>query len=488
MPIAYSYVRFSSEGQRGGNSVERQTKAAREWAEKNGYALSTDTFEDLGVSAFRGGNAAEGRLGEFLEAARSGAIPKGSVLVVENLDRISRDKIRNARNTLENIIDAGVDVVTLSDGRVYTQHDLDEDAMTGIMIILSFQRANEESAIKSKRVGAAWKSNAEKVKAGGRKRTTKVPAWIEFKGRSLEDGSFEVIEEKAEVVREIFRRYADGEATNTIANDLRNRGVPTLSGRGQWTGPLLYMLSREVTPYGTLRIGKGRKQDREIVDEVRGYYPRIISDEIERRVRHRIASGAAPMKVNLGGECRGRLVGVLRSPEGNGCKAKRNNRSTSYVDRVTNKFLGTVSIVDQVLIDEWPEVVKAFGVETSIEAEGLEQELLAAIDTLESLQAQRQKRSGAAIDRLILAAEAEVEEIRRNIQSASKSTRIYGAVPSEIVLLPIPEANAWVRRLIEEARLFREGSREASRVSIWLRLKNGVVMSIGDASVGLQAR
>jgi RecA/RadA recombinase len=360
--------------------------------------------------------------------------------------------------------------------------------MTGIMIILSFQRANEESAIKSKRVGAAWKSNAEKVKAGGRKRTTKVPAWIEFKGRSLEDGSFEVIEEKAEVVREIFRRYADGEATNTIANDLRNRGVPTLSGRGQWTGPLLYMLSREVTPYGTLRIGKGRKQDREIVDEVRGYYPRIISDEIERRVRHRIASGAAPMKVNLGGECRGRLVGVLRSPEGNGCKAKRNNRSTSYVDRVTNKFLGTVSIVDQVLIDEWPEVVKAFGVETSIEAEGLEQELLAAIDTLESLQAQRQKRSGAAIDRLILAAEAEVEEIRRNIQSASKSTRIYGAVPSEIVLLPIPEANAWVRRLIEEARLFREGSREASRVSIWLRLKNGVVMSIGDASVGLQAR
>jgi DNA invertase Pin-like site-specific DNA recombinase len=102
MPIAYSYVRFSSEGQRGGNSVERQTKAAREWAEKNGYALSTDTFEDLGVSAFRGGNAAEGRLGEFLEAARSGAIPKGSVLVVENLDRISRDKIRNARNTLEN--------------------------------------------------------------------------------------------------------------------------------------------------------------------------------------------------------------------------------------------------------------------------------------------------------------------------------------------------------------------------------------------------
>ena len=487
MPIAYSYVRFSSEGQRRGDSFDRQTKKASEWAEKNGYTLSNETFEDLGVSAFKGANADVGALGALLEAVQAGAIPKGSAILVENLDRLSRQHWQRGIAIISDILEAGIDVVTLSDEKVYPGGK-PIDFADGIIMLVGFERANQESRYKSERIGNAWKTNVEKVKAGESKRTTRVPSWIKFKGRSRETGSFEVIEKKAEVIREIFQRYADGEPTNTIANDLRNRGVPTLSGRAQWTGPLLYLLVREVTPYGTLQIGKGTKRDRKIIDEVKGYYPRIVDAEIERRVRHRIASGTAPVKVNMGGETRGRLVGVLKSSEGNAAKAKRNNRSVSYVDRVTNKFIGTVNIVDQVLIDDWPEVVKAFGIETSAEAEGLEQELMAAEESLEQLLKQREKRASAAIDRVILAAEAEVEEIKRNIQSASKSTRIYGAVPSEIVLLSVPEANAWVRRLIEEARVYREGRGADARVAILLRLKNGVALSIGDPSVGLSVR
>ncbi len=54
LTTAYSYVRFSSEGQSEGTSIERQTKRAQEWCEREGYRLSTETFEDLGVSAFKG--------------------------------------------------------------------------------------------------------------------------------------------------------------------------------------------------------------------------------------------------------------------------------------------------------------------------------------------------------------------------------------------------------------------------------------------------
>jgi DNA invertase Pin-like site-specific DNA recombinase len=485
--IAYSYVRFSSEGQKDGNSVERQTKRAQEWCDREGYSLSTETFEDKGVSAFKGANADVGKLGLFLEAVEKGSIKRGSILVVENLDRLSRQHFEEGYLLIKRITQAGINVVTLSDNKMYHSGSQLE-LVDMITMIVGFERANQESEMKSQRVGAAWKSNAAKVAEGKRKRTTKVPAWIKFKGDSLESGSFTVIDDKAALIKELFERYANGEPTNAIATDLRNRGIPTLSGRGNWTGPLIYMLVREVTPYGTLQIGKGVKKERKIIDTVEDYYPRIVDQETARRVRHRIQTGAVPLKVKQQGQYRGRLVGVLRSDEGNKAKAKKNNRSVSYVDYVTNKYIGAVSYIDQVLMDEWPEVVKAFGIETSAEAEGLEGELMAAQDNLEYLQARLGKRPNAALGRLILAAEAEVEECQRNLQLASRATRVHGSVPSEIVLLPIPEANEWVRKLVEEAKVYRDGRGATQRISIWLRLKNGVRLSIGDASVGLVPR
>ena len=484
---AYSYVRFSSEGQKDGNSVERQTKRAQDWCKREGYSLSTESFEDLGVSAFKGANADVGALGAFLEAVEKGTINKGSILVVENLDRLSRQHFEEGYLLIKRITQAGINVVTLSDNKMYRAGSQLE-LVDMITMIVGFERANQESKFKSERVGAAWKSNAEKVADGSRKRTTKVPAWIKFKGDSLENGTFTVIEEKAALIRELFERYANGEPTSGMATDLRNRGIPTLSGRGKWTGPLIYNLVHEVTPYGTLQIGKGTKKERVIIDTVDNYYPRIVDEEIARRVRHRLQTGAAPLKVKQQGQCRGRLVGVLKSNENNNAKAKKNNRSVSYVDYVTNKYIGAVSYIDQVLMDEWPEIVKAFGVETSAEAEGLEGELLAAQDNLEYLQARVGKRPNAALDRLVLAAEAEVEECLRNLQAVSRSTRVYGSVPSEIVLLSIPEANEWVRKLVDEAKVYRDGRGASQRISIWLRLHNGVRLSVGDASVGLKSR
>lgn len=300
--IAYSYVRFSSEGQRDGNSIERQTKRAQEWCQREGYSLSTETFEDKGVSAFKGANADVGKLGAFLEAVEKGAIEEGSILIVENLDRLSRQHFDEGYMLIKRITLAGINVVTLSDNKMYRAG---EPLSLGdaFIMLAGFDRANQESRYKSERVGAAWKSNAEKVADGSRKRTTKVPAWIKFKGDSLENGTFTVIEDKAALIRELFERYANGEPTSGMATDLRNRGIPTLSGKGNWTGPLVYMLVREVTPYGTLQIGKGTKKERVIIDTVADYYPRIVDEEIARRVRHRIQTGAAPLKVKQQGQC-----------------------------------------------------------------------------------------------------------------------------------------------------------------------------------------
>ena len=54
--------RFSSAQQKGGDSITRQTRSAEEWCDKHGFTLSSASFEDLGVSAFKGANAEVGAL------------------------------------------------------------------------------------------------------------------------------------------------------------------------------------------------------------------------------------------------------------------------------------------------------------------------------------------------------------------------------------------------------------------------------------------
>ncbi len=93
-PRAYSYLRFSTPEQRHGDSFRRQTDAAAKYAAKHGLMLDDSLrLADEGVSAFRGKNAATGKLSEFLEHVESGEVPKGSYLLVENLDRITRQNI-----------------------------------------------------------------------------------------------------------------------------------------------------------------------------------------------------------------------------------------------------------------------------------------------------------------------------------------------------------------------------------------------------------
>ncbi len=122
-PKAYSYTRFSSTEQSSGDSLRRQTEAARRYAEANGLELDDHSFRDLGVSAYRGTNVVEGALGQFIRAVESGRIKRGSHLLVENLDRLSRDRISAALRRFTEILEAGIKIVTLSDGKTYDTLD-----------------------------------------------------------------------------------------------------------------------------------------------------------------------------------------------------------------------------------------------------------------------------------------------------------------------------------------------------------------------------
>ena len=105
-PKAYSYIRMSTEKQISGDSLRRQLQASREYAAELGLELD-DTHRDMGVSAFTGENAQTGKLAKFNELVQTGQIAKGSYLIVESLDRLSRQNVLDALPKFLDLINAG---------------------------------------------------------------------------------------------------------------------------------------------------------------------------------------------------------------------------------------------------------------------------------------------------------------------------------------------------------------------------------------------
>jgi DNA invertase Pin-like site-specific DNA recombinase len=117
-PKIYSYVRFSRDIQIKGDSLERQRESIEKYSKLKGYEVDeTLQYEDQGVSAYTGKNLEEGgKLYAFLEEIRNGNVPRGSVLLIEALDRLSRAEPTKFLSVFIQILDEGITIVTTKDG------------------------------------------------------------------------------------------------------------------------------------------------------------------------------------------------------------------------------------------------------------------------------------------------------------------------------------------------------------------------------------
>ncbi len=311
---AYSYLRFSTPEQMHGDSFRRQTRMTEEYAAKHNLILDDKlTYKDLGVSAYRGANAATGRLADFLEAVREGAVPKGSVLLVESLDRISRQTARKAVRVLEDIVDGGVTVVTLSDQKEYDKRSLDEDPMSLMFALMIFIRANEESANKARRLRAAWEGKRINIK--DKPLTARVPAWLTLDrdtGRIVADKS------RARVVRRIYEMTLDGKGQHAIALTLNREKVPTFGGAKMWHRSYVKKILENPAVIGTLiphrlDYSDGMKK-RVALEQVEGYYPAVVERELYERVHSMRQGNKAPGRRGRKGKLNNLLAGLARCP------------------------------------------------------------------------------------------------------------------------------------------------------------------------------
>ena len=267
--LVYSYTRFSDPRQAIGHSSERQMAYAAKWAAEHGLLLDDKlSLRDEGLSAYHQRHVKSGALGVFLVAVEQGRIPQGSVLVVEGLDRLSRAEPIQAQAQLAQIVNAGITVVTASDGKKYSREHLKANPMDLVYSLLVMIRAHEESDTKSKRVTAAIRKQCEGWMAGtfrGVIRNGKDPLWL----RRV-DNQWQAIPDRVNAAREAIALYKRGYGATAIIKKLQEAGLSLTGG-----GPQTLQIYRLIKQRGLI----GEKEldiDGESF-RLPGYYPPILT-------------------------------------------------------------------------------------------------------------------------------------------------------------------------------------------------------------------
>ncbi|MFO0823658.1 MAG: recombinase family protein [Gemmataceae bacterium] len=279
--LAYSYVRFSSPEQAKGDSLRRQTEAAVDWCRRNNVTLDTSTtLHDLGRSAFLGEhrkNPDRCALAAFLKLVESGKVPRGSSLIVESLDRLSREHIRPALTLLLNLIEEGIRVVQLIP--VEAVYDDKVEPMQLMMAIMELSRGHSESAVKSERIGAAWADKKAQAR-DGHILSCRLPAWVRKTGEEKvrrKGDKLVLIPKAADAVRRVYELARNGYGHQAIAKKLTDDKVPPITKNGIWIRSYVAGILADRRAVGELQP---KKRDGSLDGEpIPNYYPAVVTEQ-----------------------------------------------------------------------------------------------------------------------------------------------------------------------------------------------------------------
>ncbi|GAA0275520.1 hypothetical protein GCM10008965_48810 [Methylorubrum aminovorans] len=277
---AVSYARFSHRKQAAGSTIERQEELLAAYLQDHPDITLLEQFSDKGVSGFRGRHAKDGALGRLLGDIQQGKLPTPLVLIIESVDRLSREPMMDAWDRFNTLLKAGV-TVAVCDMRLEIDRDaLSKQSWKLHSLINAMERAHGESVRKSDLITAAWRKNIKDAYA--RKTAIKGyvgPPWVTFDEETQRYVITEANHLTVQTVRRIFEWAADGVTAHGIAKRLNEQKVPLFRAhvakthvrQGWYQGYITEILkNRQV-------LGEHRYRDGEVIE---GYFDPIISPEL----------------------------------------------------------------------------------------------------------------------------------------------------------------------------------------------------------------
>lgn len=263
---AVIYARFSSDRQRE-ESIEGQLRECHEYAEKNGITIIGE-YIDRALSASKN---TEKRL-DFLRMIRDSGAGQFEAVLVWKLDRFARDRFDSAHYKR---------LLKKNGVRVISATESISDGPEGIILESLLEgMAEYYSAELSEKIRRGQKENALKCRNNG----GVVPLGYKLGA----DQVLEIDPVTAPIVREIFRRYADGDTVKQILTDLNARGLKTSYGQSFHYSTFAVILKNRKY------IGEYKYQDVIIPNGIPAIVEQDIFDRVQiRREKNKHAPAAA---------------------------------------------------------------------------------------------------------------------------------------------------------------------------------------------------
>ncbi len=340
MPLCYSYLRFSTKEQQHGSSRRRQLAAGKAFAARHGLKLVERDFADEGMTGRTGVNRVKGRLGEFLSLVDDSRIKPGSVLVIENFDRFSREAIDDAREAFRAILPRDIRIGIVSRDKIYDRSSLN-DPFCLVEMTLEMNRAYEESQRKSVMVRAAIKARREKG--------TKIavcPGWLIL--RQGKDGPYyDPIPNRVQVVRRIYDLADDGLTIGAITRILNTESVSVWDNRAlkdegkvtngkpptQWHDYSVSRILQGRAVRGEWQPCRWENGKKVYVGEPEVRYPVVIEEAQWRRVQARLGPKGSRKKGRQSTVAPSLLQGLLSCDD---CGQPMASRSRKAGDKLHN--------------------------------------------------------------------------------------------------------------------------------------------------------
>jgi len=252
MKTAAIYARVSSDRQKEEQTIASQTSALRAYAAEHAYLIpEAYVFEDEGWS---GATLVRPGLERVRDLAAQGQI---ETVLAHSPDRLSR-KYAYQVLLLDEFARHGVDVVFLHAPRAETPEDV---------LLLQFQGmiAEYEKTQISERTRRGKRHRAQ---AGLVNALTGAPYGYRYVRKA--DGvpaRYEVVEQEAAVLREVFRRYTEEwDSLGALARWLTAEGIPTRTRQPRWNKSTVWGMLRNPAYQGTACFQKTRQVERQRVN------------------------------------------------------------------------------------------------------------------------------------------------------------------------------------------------------------------------------
>lgn len=272
----YLYIRFSRKTQEDGDSELRQYEYAKRVAQKYNLTINHD-LRDRGYSAFKGTHRKTGKLGRFIQGVNDGTIAKGSILIVENLDRLSREAPFYAQKLFNDLIYKGITVITSSDDAIYNELEFNKRSESFYRVYSVMQRAFDESHRKQVNSVGSIKRKINRVQKGEHTSNfTGLPFWI------TNNQSQYVLNSFAEPVKLIVKWSLEGVGATEISRRLAERSIKSPHGKERWGITTISNILKNHSLFGKATMDLKYTCDGIPAKEVYEFerlYPPIISED-----------------------------------------------------------------------------------------------------------------------------------------------------------------------------------------------------------------